>query len=356
MSKGFVKVWRSERDIPALWENACLFCVYHKLKILAQRPGWELVLPRRKLAKEMALSATTLSRALAELARMGLVRLGDESAVSRVELVHGDEEPFWTDMGAKHAKAESQACSAAPQKAMPAPDLWSVSSAEQTGPAVSNFGTQEQEAVPNFDTKSVPKFGTPLISKQEVTTNKKTTPPLLSPQDPQGTFAQFWAEYPNKKSKQRAQKKWKQGGYALEEILPRLRQQKKLRNWVKLDGQFIPRADAYLNQRRWEDELPDGEEFYVLDFLQPKTDREKTLRNWLEATNPELLKNSNPKINSAFEPDRVQFERLVVACGGDVQKAFAVMRHGWRMGCSTLRAIAERVAAYLDELRKEDRR
>lgn len=165
-------------------------------------------------------------------------------------------------------------------------------------------------------------------------------------------FADFWDAYPNKKGKQRAIQKWKSLNCDAELILPVLEKQKRLRDWVKQEGQFVPHADAYLNQKRWEDHLPQGEEAYILDFKQPTTERERVLFRWLDATNPALLSNDNQKINSVFEPDRALFEQIVSKCGGNLQMAFEVMRHGWRTGCSTMRAICERTAVYLDELRE----
>ena len=115
----------------------------------------------------------------------------------------------------------------------------------------------------------------------------------------------------------------------------------------------MPHARTYPNQKRYEDVLPYGEEYYTLDFKQPKTKREVLLTAWLEATNPDLLKNDNQKINSAFEPDRVMFEQIVARCGGNLQEAFAVLRHGWQLGCNTMRAIAERAAAYINDLNEK---
>ena len=39
-------------------------------------------------------------------------------------------------------------------------------------------------------------------------------------------------------------------------LLDALRQQKRSAQWLDEDGRFIPRAAAWLRQRRWEDELP----------------------------------------------------------------------------------------------------
>ncbi|MDD6153411.1 MAG: hypothetical protein PUC11_05645 [Elusimicrobia bacterium] len=76
MGKGFVKVWRCEENIPELWNNPGTFCAYHKLKMLAARPEWTLTAPWNVLAKRMAISVGTLRKAVAELAKIGLIRAG----------------------------------------------------------------------------------------------------------------------------------------------------------------------------------------------------------------------------------------------------------------------------------------
>ena len=359
MNKGYIKLWRSEADIPQLWESALLFSTYQKLKMLADRTDWAVAIPVRKLALKMGMSVDTLRKATTELARLGLLRTTTTAeGVSRFELVFKDTEP---DLCAVSTAAKST-----PKK----PDAVLNSSTPAvlkiSTPPVLNSSTTKAPSVLNSSTPAVLNFRTPLYSKQESIDNNKTTTPLLFPQvagtpsameqenDFMACFSVFWNAYPNKKSKQRAIKRWKKGKYNLAEILPILEKQKLLRDWVKADGQFVPRADAYLNQRRWEDQLPSGEEAYILNFKEPKTQRERVLKGWLEATNPELLKNENQKINSVFEFDRIFFEKIVAMCGNDLHRAFDVMRHGWRLGCTTLRAISERAASYLDELKSEE--
>ncbi|MGN1058183.1 MAG: hypothetical protein ACI4Q7_02375 [Candidatus Avelusimicrobium sp.] len=337
MSKGFVKVWRCEENVPELWNNTGTFCAYHKIKILASRQDWTLTAPWVVLAKKMAVSVGTLRKAVAELAKMGLIRAGQtDGGVTTLTLVYGDEEPDLDIlMGAKRASGkEAQTRGAAPS-------------------CVSKIDTPAKIKMSKFDTPQMSKFDTPTLYKQEVKTNKKTTPTTPPTALFGRGFAAFWNVYPNKKAKDRAIKRWNRGNYDATVILPKLEQQIRLREWVKNEGRFVPRADAYLNQKRWQDELPVGEEAYVLDFKQPKTEREVIFYSWLEATNPALLKNDNQKINSTLEPDRVLFEQIVAKCGGNLQTVFKIMRHGWRLGCTSLRAIAERTAAYMDDLTED---
>lgn len=343
MNKGYIKLWRSEADIPKLWENAMLFATYQKLKMLADRTdGWAITAPVRKLAAQLSVSVGTLRKATDELAEIGLIRCDtDGDGVTRYELVFADAEPDLSQVSHQHRIPRAAKKNAAVSK--------------NDTPLYQNL----TQPVSKNDTTPVSKNDTPLYREQESIDNYKTTTPLLFPQAEQendfmANFAKFWAAYPNKKSKQRAIKRWKKGNYNLAEILPVLEKQKQLRDWVKANGQFVPRADAYLNQHRWEDALPTGEEAYILNFKEPKTHRDEAATYWLLNISPGLLQNDNQKINSVFEYDRIFFEKIIATCGNDVHQAFNVMVHGWKTGCNTLRAISERAAAYLDELKNQE--
>jgi uncharacterized protein YdaU (DUF1376 family) len=71
-------------------------------------------------------------------------------------------------------------------------------------------------------------------------------------------FAEFWTAYPKKVSKAEALKAWgkipAEDGLT-EKIMAALATAKQSRDWTKDDGQFIPHASTWLNQRRWEDEV-----------------------------------------------------------------------------------------------------
>lgn len=72
-------------------------------------------------------------------------------------------------------------------------------------------------------------------------------------------FAQFWAAYPKRKDKAKAQKafaKLHPNEQLLAEILAALDWQKQSADWARDGGQYIPYATTYLNGRRWEDEPP----------------------------------------------------------------------------------------------------
>lgn len=96
--------------------------------------------------------------------------------------------------------------------------------------------------------------------------------PPISPKgekDCSDLFNQFWAAYPKHIAKQSAVKafeKLKPDEKLLEAMLKAIARQKESKQWEKDDGAFIPYPATWLNQSRWEDELPQVETDNV--FLQ----------------------------------------------------------------------------------------
>ena len=75
-------------------------------------------------------------------------------------------------------------------------------------------------------------------------------------------FSRFWAAYPRKVGKQAAKKSWSRlhpSEELTQAILQAVEAQKQSRQWRENNGQFIPNPATWLNQGRWEDELPNGE-------------------------------------------------------------------------------------------------
>lgn len=86
---------------------------------------------------------------------------------------------------------------------------------------------------------------------------KGKTPP--TPRGGDKRFDQFWEAYPRKTAKENARKafaKHKFNDDTLHTVLEALNAQKTSDQWQKEGGQFIPYAATWLNQRRWEDDLP----------------------------------------------------------------------------------------------------
>jgi len=68
-------------------------------------------------------------------------------------------------------------------------------------------------------------------------------------------FDQFWRAYPRKQKKPAARQAWaKLSPAPLDAILAALAVQRRSSQWTRDEGQYIPMPSAYLNQRRWEDE------------------------------------------------------------------------------------------------------
>ena len=107
-----------------------------------------------------------------------------------------------------------------------------------------------------------------FITKEFIT---KDIPPI-SPKGEKGCsdlFNQFWTAYPKHIAKQSAVKafeKLKPDEKILEAMLKAIARQKESKQWEKDGGAFIPYPATWLNQRRWEDELPQVETDNV--FLQ----------------------------------------------------------------------------------------
>ena len=107
-----------------------------------------------------------------------------------------------------------------------------------------------------------------FITKEFIT---KDIPPI-SPKgktDCSDLFNRFWTAYPKHIAKQSAVKafeKLKPDEKLLEAMLKAIEMQKESKQWEKDGGAFIPYPATWLNQRRWEDELPQVETDNV--FLQ----------------------------------------------------------------------------------------
>lgn len=98
-------------------------------------------------------------------------------------------------------------------------------------------------------------------------------------EDFDSAFASFWQEYPKKVGKAEAQKafvKLKPDKAALQVMIDAVCWQRETDGWRKNGGQYVPNPATWLNQRRWEDEIPASAqkvvevslEEYVRDFYE----------------------------------------------------------------------------------------
>lgn len=72
-------------------------------------------------------------------------------------------------------------------------------------------------------------------------------------------FDRFWSVYPRKEAKAKAKtafEKLKPDEELLLKMIDAVEKQKKTDQWTRDGGQYIPHPSTWLNQRRWEDEIP----------------------------------------------------------------------------------------------------
>lgn len=95
----------------------------------------------------------------------------------------------------------------------------------------------------------------------ECATNQE---PITKNQEPSkgagDRFEKFWKSYPRKQGKGAAEKAWIKAHIngSFDSVLTALESQKQSEQWKKDNGQFVPNPATWLNQRRWEDEIPGG--------------------------------------------------------------------------------------------------
>jgi len=79
-------------------------------------------------------------------------------------------------------------------------------------------------------------------------------------------FEEFWKTYPRKVGKAAAEKAWsKAKGVELATILQAIERARSTEQWQKDGGQFIPYPATWLNEGRWDDELPASQSVSLLE-------------------------------------------------------------------------------------------
>lgn len=87
--------------------------------------------------------------------------------------------------------------------------------------------------------------------------NTSINNPPIAPQGGEADeFDQFWQAYPKKVGKQAARKAFHRAKAPVETLLRAIARQKRSDQWSRDGGRFIPNPATWLNQGRWEDELP----------------------------------------------------------------------------------------------------
>ena len=146
---------------------------------------------------------------------------------------------------------------------------WTVSDKPMLGNPMLENPMLENPMLENPMLENRTQYNTKEYNTKEFIT--KDIPPI-SPKvktDCSDLFNQFWDSYPKHIAKQSAVKafeKLKPDEKLLEAMLKAIAMQKESKQWEKDGGAFIPYPATWLNQRRWEDELPQVETDNV--FLQ----------------------------------------------------------------------------------------
>lgn len=88
---------------------------------------------------------------------------------------------------------------------------------------------------------------------------EKTSKPDIKPKPVEERFDAFWKAYPKKIGKGASRKVWiklKPSQALLEQMLETVEAFKDTDQWKQDNGQYIPNPSTWLNQGRWEDEVP----------------------------------------------------------------------------------------------------
>ncbi|MDY0174200.1 MAG: DUF4373 domain-containing protein [Bacteroidales bacterium] len=118
-------------------------------------------------------------------------------------------------------------------------------------------------------------------------------------------FDQFWAIYPRKVGKQAVFKIWTKLNPDKDlfgKILQAVEKHKQSEQWTKDNGQFIPNPSTWLNQGRWDDELPQGNGKAYNQRQQAQSDRNR-IREDHEYDDPTDISNS-PIFQAWYEKER----------------------------------------------------
>jgi len=68
-------------------------------------------------------------------------------------------------------------------------------------------------------------------------------------------FERFWASYPKRKHRGQAERAWAKQRPPIDTVVSALEVQRRSRDWVKDDGQYIPYPATWLNAKGWLDEV-----------------------------------------------------------------------------------------------------
>lgn len=136
---------------------------------------------------------------------------------------------------------------------------------------------------------------------------------------PDADFDKFWKAYPRKTGKFLANKVWKaiNGDQSLVQIIiAAVERQRRSTDWQKDNGAYIPHPSTWLNQRRWDDEVPEnGKIGHPGPSQDPlKQEKEQSAKDRLEAIR-EIEWAKREAMKQAQIRDDLKSQRLMDAAG-----------------------------------------
>lgn len=99
-----------------------------------------------------------------------------------------------------------------------------------------------------------------VLNPESCILNPESCIPLIVADDIAGFFDSFWKAYPKKIGKGAAEKSFKKikpTESLLRVMISAIENFKESENWKEKNGKYIPNPATWLNQKRWEDEVPE---------------------------------------------------------------------------------------------------
>ena len=115
---------------------------------------------------------------------------------------------------------------------------------------LTGFPSTVKPSTGNPLTENPPQLSTDISSKD------LNNPPIAPRGGEAEDFDRFWQAYPKKVGKQAARKAFHRVKTPVESLLRAISEQKRSDQWSRDGGRFVPNPATWLNQGRWEDELP----------------------------------------------------------------------------------------------------
>lgn len=150
-------------------------------------------------------------------------------------------------------------------------DAWKALPETARHQMMSGDGLEASDDIGRYPTTTTTTTST-STSTSTILSCPSAKPPRLSDDD----FEVFWKAYPRKESKAAAKKAFAKASVPLDILLQALETQQQSDQWRRNNGQYIPYAGTWLNQKRWEDEMP------------AQVEQEASARDWTQE-HPELL-------------------------------------------------------------------